>query len=286
MAPRISFSPSSATTLKRRSHELSISLLSATLATSACSRRIPVTALEPIKVAAAADLAFAFDEIGKGYEKTFGQKVVFSFGSSGLLEKQIADGAPYDVFAAADMAFVDDAVRQGACLGATKALYATGRLALVTASGISFAPKGIGDLTDRRVVRIAIANPKHAPYGRAAEQALRRSNVWDAVESKLVYGENVQQALQFVQSGNAEASLVALSLAMTSGRPWTLIAAELHDPLNQGLVVCTGGKAGPEAGRRFESYVRSPDGRDVMRKYGFVLPGESRVDPSPLDAGP
>jgi molybdate transport system substrate-binding protein len=260
--------------------------LTAVLVTTACSRRARVSGGEPIKVAAAADLAFAFDELGKGYERTFGQKVVFSFGSSGLLEKQIADGAPFDVFAAADMAYVDDAVQAGACIASTKALYATGRLALVTASGISFAPKEIGDLADSRVVRIAIANPKHAPYGRAAEQALRRSSIWDAVEHKLVYGENVQQALQFAQSGNAEASLVALSLAITSGRPWTLVPSGLHDALNQGLVVCTGGKAGADAGRRFETYVRSADGRDVMRRHGFALPGEPLIDPRPLTPGP
>ena len=236
-------------------------------------------------MAAAADLTFAFVEVGKEYERLTGQKVVFSFGSTGLLEKQIANGAPFDVFAAADMSFADDAVQAGACLADTKALYATGRLVMFSANGAPFGPTQMTDLTDHRIVRVAIANPKHAPYGRAAEQAIRRSHLWDAVERKLVYGENVQQTLQFVQSGNADVALVALSLAIVTPGHWTLIPADLHEELNQGLVVCTGGKAGVDSGRRFAAYVASADGRSVMRRYGFALPGESLVGSRSLVPG-
>jgi molybdate transport system substrate-binding protein len=282
----ISFGAMDHSPFLRRSRDLSFSILAAALATSGCSRRTPVATVEPLKVAAAADLVFAFDEVGKDYEKLTGQKVVFSFGSTGLLEKQIAEGAPFDLFAAADMSFADDAVKAGVCLADSKALYATGRLAMFSASGASFVPETIADLTDNRVVRIAIANPQHAPYGRAAEQALRRSKTWDAVERKLVYGENVQQALQFAQSGNADVALVAVSLAVVTPGRWSLVPSDLHDPLNQGLVVCTGGKAGADAGRRFAAYIGSPSGRAVMRRHGFALPGESIVSfhsPSPSD---
>jgi molybdate transport system substrate-binding protein len=226
-------------------------------------------------VAAAADLAFAFKDIGAAYEKSTGQKVVFSFGSTGLLEKQLAEGAPFDVFAAANVSYADDAVRAGACLPDSKALYATGRLVLFTGKEAAFHPRAVTDLTDPRINKIAIANPEHAPYGKAAREALERAGVWEEVKSKMVYGENVQQALQFAQSGNAEVALVAMSLATVTPGAWTLIPGELHDRIDQVLVVCSHGKAGVDAGRRFTAFVSSADGRAVMRRYGFLLPGES-----------
>ncbi len=243
---------------------------------------------EPLRVAAAADLSFAFRELGATYERATGRKVVFSFGSTGLLEKQIAEGAPFDVFAAANVSFAEDAIEANACLPESKALYAVGRLVLVpTASkGEPFAARSLSDLTDARVKRIAIANPSHAPYGRAAQQALRRAGLWDAVSSKIVYGENVQQALQFVQTGNADAAIVALSLVIAGSRDWTPISPDLHDRLDQALVVCTHGKAGVEAGRRFASYVGSVEGRAVMRKYGFVLASESIAGATPGNTQP
>lgn len=229
----------------------------------------------PLEVAAAADLAFAFKDIGAAYEQSTGQKVVFSFGSTGLLEKQIAEGAPFDVFAAANVSYAEDAVRAGACVSDSKALYATGRLVLFTPGETAFRPTLVTDLTDPRVTRIAIANPEHAPYGKAARQALERAGLWEQVKPKMVYGENVQQALQFAQSGNADVALVAMSLATVTPGDWTLVPGELHDRIDQVLVVCAHGKAGVDAGRRFTAFVSSADGRAVMRRYGFLLPGES-----------
>jgi molybdate transport system substrate-binding protein len=228
-----------------------------------------------IEVAAAADLAFAFKDIGAAYEKSTGQKVVFSFGSTGLLEKQISEGAPFDVFAAANVSYADDAVSAGACLGDSRSLYATGRLVLFTAGDAAFHPKAVTDLTDPRISKIAIANPEHAPYGKAARQAMERAGVWEKLRRRMVYGENVQQALQFAQSGNAEVALVAMSLARVTPGDWTLIPGELHERIDQALVVCTQGKAGIDAGRRFTAFVNSADGRAIMRRYGFLLPGES-----------
>lgn len=226
-------------------------------------------------MAAAADLAFAFKDIGAAFEKATGRKVVFSFGSTGLLEKQIAEGAPFDVFAAADVSFADDAVKAGACLPESKTLYATGRVVLFSAKGAGFVLRSVADLVDPRVTRIAIANPEHAPYGRAAKQALERAGVWTDVKSKIVYGDNVHQTLQFVQSGNADVAIVALSLAVATPGDFTPIPAELHERIDQALVVCTRGRAGPALGGRFAEYVASPEGRAVMHKYGFLLPGES-----------
>ena len=251
-----------------------LGIASASLTGSGCQRAIAPT--EPLKVAAAADLAFAFPDVGALYEKTTGQRVVFSFGSTGLLERQIAEGAPFDAFAAANASFADDAVRSGACLGDSKASYATGRIVLFSAEGAARAPATLADLVEAGIAKIAIANPDHAPYGRAAKQALQRAGVWDKVSSKIVYGENVQQALEFAQSGNADAAIVALSLAtvlpVAAGRSarWTAIPTDLHDPIDQVLVACTRGRAGPDAGRRFIAFVNSEAGRRILRRYGFL----------------
>jgi molybdate transport system substrate-binding protein len=238
-----------------------------------CRRaRVPI---EPLKVAAAADLSFAFKDLGEAYEKKTGHAVVFSFGSTGLLEKQIAEGAPFDVFAAANVSYADDAVHAGACQADSKVIYATGHLVLFTPNGAGFAPAALADLTDPRVKRIAIANPGHAPYGKAAKEAMERAGVWSAVQPKIVYGENVQQTLQFAQSGNADVAIVALSLATVTPGQSSPIPQELHAPIEQAMVVCNAGKAGATAGRDFVAFVQSAEGRAVMRRFGFLLPGES-----------
>jgi molybdate transport system substrate-binding protein len=259
-------------------------VLRATLAAAALAgslagcKKAPAAPLEPIKVAAASDLSFAFKDVGAAFEKAQGRAVVFSFGSTGLLEKQIAEGAPFDVFAAANVSFADDAVAAGACGADSKTMYATGRIVLFAPKGAALVPKAVGDLTDARVTKIAIANPDHAPYGKAAREALQRAGVWDRVQPKVVYGENVQQTLQFAQSGNADVAIVALSLATVTPGEWTEVPAELHDPIDQALVVCKNGKAGADAGKAFVAFVQSPGGRAVMRKYGFLLPGESLAE--------
>jgi molybdate transport system substrate-binding protein len=241
---------------------------------------------EPLLVAAAADLAFAFRDLGKRYEEETGQRVVLSFGSTGLLEKQIAEGAPFDVFAAANVAFADDAIATGACLEDSKALYATGRIVLFAAPDASFVAHEMRDLADPRVRRIAIANPEHAPYGRAAKQAIERAGLERAAVPKLVYGENVQEALQFARSGNADVAIVAQSLATMTPGQWSPVPPDLHDRIDQALVVCTRGRAGAAAGRRFAAFVRSLESRAVMRRYGFALPDDSLVDAGATPAGP
>ena len=250
-----------------------LAVFSAMLVAAAGCRSQPAAA-PPLKVAAAADLAFAFEDIGELYERRTGQRVVFSFGSTGLLEKQIAEGAPFDLFAAASVDFADDAVASGACLADSKTLYATGRVVLFAAAGAAAAPAVIADLADARIAKVAIANPEHAPYGRAAKQAIARAGLWGRVAPKLVYAENVQQALSFAQSGNADVAIIALSLATVTPGHASTIPAELHDPIEQAMVVCTRGTGGPEGARRFAAFVGSTDGRAVMRRYGFLLPGE------------
>lgn len=228
-----------------------------------------------IRVAAAADLALAFKEIGAAFEKETGDKTSFSFGSTGLLAKQIQEGAPFDLFAAANISFVDDVVKAGVCDGSQKSLYARGRIVVWTRKGSTVAPpKTLADLADARFAKVAIANPEHAPYGKAAQQALEKVGVWAQVKPKLVFGENVQQTLQFAQSGNVEAAIVALSLAVQSDGAWLPIDVELHQPLDQALVLCGHSPALAEAAK-LSAFVGSPAGRAIMRRYGFLLPGET-----------
>jgi molybdate transport system substrate-binding protein len=194
--------------------------------------------------------------------------VVLSFGASGALAKQLGQGAPFDVFAAASSSFVDEAVEAGACDASTKALYARGYLVVWTRAN---APQ-IGTLDDLRgeaVKRISIANPEHAPYGKAAREALTRAGVWSAVESKIVQAENVRQALQFAETGNTDVAIVALSLVSTKNEGQKLaIDPALHAPIDQTLVVCRHGK-NAEGGRAFAALVESPEGQKLLRRYGF-----------------
>jgi molybdate transport system substrate-binding protein len=229
----------------------------------------------PIRVAAAADLMLAFETLGPRFEAESGQEVIFSFGSTGLLAKQIRGGAPFDLFAAANVSFVNDVIAAGACDGATKAPYARGRIAVWARRGTATPPTDLGDLADPRYRRIAIANPEHAPYGVAAKQALQTAGIWGTVQPRLVYGENVRQTLQLAETGNVEAAIVALALVIVDrDNPWMLLDEALHRPIDQALVVCTGGRQ-RDGGEAFARFVASDTGRSVMRRHGFLLPGES-----------
>lgn len=226
-------------------------------------------AARELTVAAAADLRPAFTELGRAYEARTGTEVTFSFGSSGQLAQQLVNGAPFGVFASASADFVDEVLDAGRGDPATKATYAFGRI-------VVWSPGRRYDLTDLAgddVRRVAIANPEHAPYGRAAREALQRAGILDAVEPKLVLGENVADTQRLARSGNADAAIVALSLAVAAPGEWTRIPERLHEPLEQALVVTAEGDRAAAA-RRFAAFVTSPDGRRVMRRYGFLLPGE------------
>lgn len=258
---------------------IKISLLIGALVLSACkSDSSSGSSKQAIKVAAAADLAFAFKEVGKEFEAKTGHPVTFTFGSTGQLAKQISEGAPYDVFAAANVSFVDEVVKADACDGATKAMYARGRIVVWSQkSGGVEPPKALADLTDGRFVKIAIANPEHAPYGRAAKEAMETAGLWSALQPKIVFGENIQQTLQFAQTGNTEVAFAALSLAIVSEEGTYLLVDEaLHKPIDQALVVCKRGNNTAVA-TQFAAFVSSEQGRAIMKRYGFLLPGEALV---------
>lgn len=199
-------------------------------------------------------------------------KVVFSFGSTGMLTQQIANGAPVDLFAAAHVSYIQQLERQNLILPDTKAVYAYGRITLWTTANAAIHPEKIDELARPEIKRVAIANPDHAPYGLAARQAMETSGVWETVKPKLIYADNIRQALQFAETGNVDVAIVALSLSIPSNGKWTLIPEELHQPISQGLAVIRTTQHENEA-RQFAAFIKSDAGREVLRKYGFTTDG-------------
>lgn len=230
-------------------------------------------AVAEITVAAASDLRPAFEELGAAFTAEKGTKVTFTFGSSGQLREQVINGAPFDLFASANVAFVDEVIESGRGVAATKADYAFGRIVLWSPSGVE-RPARVEDVTGPAFRRIAMANPEHAPYGLAAKEALEAVGVYDEIENRLVYGENISETFEIAKSGNADVGIVALSLAIADGSEYTLIPEELHNPLQQALVVTSTGAHG-DAATAFAAFISSPAGREVMVRYGFTLPGET-----------
>lgn len=241
------------------------------------SARVPEPA--PVHVAAASDLTHAFGDLGPLFEAETKRKITFSFGASGLLTQQIREGAPFDVLVSANVGFTDKLIKEGQCEGATQAKYARGRLVVWTKNGLVEPPKQLSDLKSARFKRIAIANPETAPYGKAAKQALEHEKLWDALQPRMVYGENIKQTQQFAQSGNAEAALVSQSLVTGREDGVALpIDESLHEPIDQALVVCKHGR-NTEGGLAFAKFVLSDKGREVLKKYGFELPGAVSATP-------
>ena len=231
----------------------------------------------PLLVAAASDLRFALNELLEQFSRETGIAARAAYGASGNLARQIEQGAPFELFLSADEAFVLDLARKGLTRGEGE-LYAVGRIALFAPAGSALTPDPeLGDLR-RRIAegtlgRFAIANPEHAPYGRAAEQALRSLELWEAVQPSLVLGENVAQAAQFAASGNAGGGIVAYSLVLApqlAGRgAHALIPETLHAPLRQRMVLTRHASTETEA---LYAYLRSPSSRAVFARYGFTLP--------------
>lgn len=231
---------------------------------------------EKITIAAAADLKFAMDDLVTTFNKAnAADKVDVTYGSSGKFNTQIQQGAPYDMFFSADIAFPRELLKAGLAASDVKP-YAIGRIVLWSATQDA-SKMSLASLADPKITRVAIANPKHAPYGKRAEEALRAAGVWETVQTKLVFGENISQTAQFALTGNAQVAVVALSLAVHpelagKGGYW-LIPDNLHQPLEQGFIITKRAETSALA-KRFAEYMASKPARTVMSKYGFVLPGE------------
>jgi len=245
---------------------------------------------DEVRLAAASDLNFAFREIAVGFEKQTGHTLRASYGSSGNFFAQIQSGAPFDVFFSADAEYPRKLEAEGLTQKGSLHIYAIGRIVLWAPRGSAalrkedFAKDGMRALLNSAVRKIAIANPKHAPYGRAAMAALKHFGIYEQVESRLVYGENVSQAAQFVESGNAQAGIIALSLASAPqmqerGEMW-LVPEEAHPRLEQAVVVLRAARS-PKAARALLDYLRGPDGQAILQRYGFQLPEPHLPEPKP-----
>jgi molybdate transport system substrate-binding protein len=230
-------------------------------------------------LAAAADLNPALNEIAQQFQKSTGVHVKVSFGASGALTQQVQNGAPFDVFFSADMDYPRQLIAQGQADAASLYQYSLGKVVLWVPSNspLDVEHKGMEVLLDPSVKKIAIANPQHAPYGRAAVAALKHAGLYDRLTDRLVLGENVSQAAQFAESGNAQAGFVALAHAMspaikTTGKFW-VVPADYYPPLEQGVVIITRSQSKKEA-TAFLDYIKTKEASDVLRKYGFTLPHE------------
>ena len=235
---------------------------------------------QEITVAAAADLSSALPEIATEYKSQTGREVKLTFGASGNLTTQIRNGAPFDVFFSADEDYPKQLIDAGLADKATLYRYAVGRLVLWVPndSPLDLTKLGIKALLDPSVKKISIANPEHAPYGRAAAATLRHYGIYEQVSSRLVLGENIAQAAQFVESGNAQAGLVALSHALTAtmkakGRYWA-IPLDAYPTLNQAVVIISSSKQ-KEPAQKFLEFLKSPQITSLLESYGFSLPAQT-----------
>jgi molybdate transport system substrate-binding protein len=241
---------------------------------------VTVASAEEITVAAAADMSAALPELAAMYTKRTGEAVKLSFGASGNLTNQIRNGAPFDVFFSADEQYPQQLIVEGLAAKDTLYRYAIGRLVLWVPndSPLDLSKLGIEALLDPSVKKISIANPATAPYGRAAEATLRHFAIYDKVSSRLVIGENISQAAQFVESGNAQAGLVALSHALApamkdKGRYW-IVPLDAYLTLNQAAVVLSKSRQ-QDAARKFLEFLHTPEAASLLKSYGFSLPSET-----------
>ena len=219
------------------------------------------------------------EELARQFENGTGTKLVVSYGSSGSFFSQLQNGAPFDLFFSADAEYPKKLEAGGFVEPGTLRDYALGRIVIwmPNDSSVDVAKQGWHALLDLRVQKIAIANPELAPYGRAAASALQKAGIYELVKAKLVYGENISQAAQFVQSGNAQAGIIALSLAispgMKDGKAWE-IPAEMHPPIEQGAVLLRNARNHPAA-LAFLNFVQSASGKKILQQHGFSVPARN-----------
>ncbi len=235
---------------------------------------------QTLRVAAAADLKFAMDDLAHQYQQRKGVTIDVTYGSSGNFFAQIQNGAPFDIFFSADISYPQKLEAAGLTEPGTLYNYAVGQIVIwmPPESELDLQSLGWRVLLDGSVKKIAIANPDHAPYGRAAVAALTKVGLYEQLKAKFVYGENISQTAQFVQSGNAQAGIIAESLAsspaMKGGKAWK-IPAETHPPIEQAAVVLKSTK-NKAAATAFLDFVKGDFGREALQKYGFTIPGQAQ----------
>jgi molybdate transport system substrate-binding protein len=244
------------------------SLLSFASCSSRSSSQNKETSPPEINVAAAANLTDAFTELGKRLTAQTGIQVRYSFGATADLARQIENGAPFDVFAAADVEHVLRLNGQNLIVTGTNRIFARGRLILWTPPGSNFKLDRIEDLTRVEVERIAIAKPDVAPYGRATVEALKALNLWPQIESKVIYGQSATQAKQYAATGNAEVAFIPLALVKPNEGHRIEVDTSLHRPIDQAIAVIKDSQQ-QEAATRFANFVLSPEGQALLEQYGY-----------------
>jgi molybdate transport system substrate-binding protein len=238
------------------------------LATAGCGGRSTTPARPELNVATAANLTRVFGELGGIFERETGVHVVFSFGATAQLAQQIEHGAPFDVFAAADTEHIDELARKDLILRSTQAIYARGKLVLWVPEA-RVPVEHIEDLARAGVTHVAIANPKLAPYGRAAVETLQALHLWETVRPKIVYGQNISATTQYAATGNADAAFTALALVHDINRGRKIVVPEnLHAALDQAIAVVRSTAKADQA-RKFVDFIMSEKAREVLNRYGY-----------------
>jgi molybdate transport system substrate-binding protein len=238
------------------------------LAAAGCGNHAKIPAQSELNVATAANLTRVFAELGQSFEQQTGIHVTFSFGATAQLAQQIENGAPFDVFAAADTEHVDELARKNLILPSTRAIYARGKLVLWVPED-HVPVERLEDLARPDVKHVAIANPQLAPYGRAAVETLRALHLWETVQPKIVFGQNISTTTQYAATGNAEAAFTALALVNDKARGRKIAVPEnLHAPIDQAIAVVRS-TSKPDQARGFVEFVTGAYARDLLRQYGY-----------------
>jgi molybdate transport system substrate-binding protein len=248
-----------------RRHALRILCGAAFLA--ACSAQ----AADKLTVAAAANLTDVFGEVGQKFKAKTGVDVVFSYGSTAELAQQIENGAPFDLFAAADIEHVDALVASHKLTGDSRAVYAVGQLALWIPGGPQNGIQDLKDVIQKKVRFIAVAQPQLAPYGQATVEALKSAGLWDAAQPKIVYANSINMAKQMAATGNAEVAFTAYSLVLHEKGTVVKIDPRLYRPIQQALAINAAAGRMEEA-KQFRSFLLGPEGRAILAEHGYLLP--------------
>lgn len=253
-----------------------LSFLTLLITGTACNSETGGDETVKLSIAAASDLGPAFNALKDDFEEESGMALSFSFGSTGQLADQIENGAPFDVFASANVSFIDRLIESDDIIETSATPYAFGRIGLMMNSENEGLAETIEDLKSPDIGRISIANPAHAPYGMAAEEALISSGLHEDIKDKLVYGRNITDAFVQIETGNAEVGIIAYSLGIANedGYDFILLDDELHDPIEQVIGVVSYSDHTDEA-NAFIDFITTGAGKEIMENYGFVVPEES-----------
>lgn len=247
-------------------------LAGAVLTSMTCQPHVPHKSYQPeLTVAAAASLTEAFAEVGSLFTSKTGTRVVFSFGATADLARQIENGAPFDVFAAADVTHVDQLDRHGLLTSGSRAIFGRGRLVMWLPPGSMLKVTRIEDITAKEFDRVAVAKPDVAPYGQAAVESLRALGIWSQIEPKVVYGQSVSQTKQFAATGNAEVAFIPLALVKPDEGTYLEVEPALHRPIDHAMGII---KTSPNqtAARQFVDFVLSAEGQEVLLRKGLEKP--------------